>query len=75
VSLGSLRLLFLVYVLALCALAISDPSFERGGALFVLTLGIVGVMWQMDLGIVPVILADDAGAEGDDNAVDNDALP
>jgi protein-S-isoprenylcysteine O-methyltransferase Ste14 len=54
VFLGTLRLLFLVYVLALCALAISDPSFERGGALLLVTLGIVGMMWQMDGCSVPV---------------------
>jgi hypothetical protein len=62
---GALRLLFAMYVMALCALAISDPSFERGGALLLLTLGIIGVMWELDLGIAPVNRKHDTYADAE----------
>lgn len=51
-SLRALRWLFAVYVLLLCALAISDPSLERGGALFVLAVGLTILVWDIDRGVV-----------------------
>ncbi len=51
-SLRALRCLFAVYVLLLCALAISDESMERAGALFLLIIGLVLLVRDIDIGIV-----------------------
>ncbi|MDP9315578.1 MAG: hypothetical protein M3R24_32745 [Chloroflexota bacterium] len=51
--LRALRWLFAVYVLLLCALAISDESMERGGALFLLIIGLVLLVRDIDIGIIP----------------------
>ncbi len=49
---SALRWLFAVYVLLLCALAISDESMERGGALFLLIIGLVLLVRDIDIGLV-----------------------
>ncbi len=50
--LNALRWLFAVYVLLLCALAISDESMERGGALLVLVIGLTILVRDFDLGVI-----------------------
>ncbi len=55
-SARALRWLFAVYVLLLCALAISDESMERGGALLVLVIGLTILVRDFDLGVI-----DDSG--------------
>ncbi len=52
--LTALRWLFAVDVLFRCALAISDESMERGGALFLLTIGLVLVGRCASAGVHPV---------------------
>ncbi len=55
-SARALHWLFAVYVLLLCALAISDESMERGGALLVLVIGLTILVRDFDLGVI-----DDSG--------------
>ncbi len=61
-SVRALRWLFAVYMLLLCALAISDESMERGGALLVLVIGLTILVRDFDLGL--------GDSEGDDDTKD-----
>ncbi|MDP9310313.1 MAG: hypothetical protein M3R24_05385 [Chloroflexota bacterium] len=63
--LSALRWLFAVYVLLLCALAITDESMERGGALFLLIIGLVLLVRDIDIGIIP---EQEANTPGDHEA-------
>ncbi len=66
-SARALRRLFAVYVLLLCALAISDESMERGGALLVLVIGLTILVRDFDLGVIDDSGDDDPGNWGEEN--------